>query len=283
MLTNTFCHIPHIGVHTEARLWQAGVLSWEDALHDAHRAMLHAHSPDVTAVIHESFAQLDAANPQYFARLLPHHEHWRLFPEFRRRTAFLDIETTGVSGHGDYLTTIALYDGACIRYYINGHNLQDFIRDIQRFAILVTYNGKQFDVPYLERFFGIKLPHIQIDLRFVLKTLGFTGGLKGCERALGIARGELDGLDGYFAVLLWREYRARANVAALETLLAYNIADAVNLETLMVMAYNLSLHLTPFQQQRTLPLPEVPPAPFTADRDIVLRLKDRHPRYSTRN
>jgi len=278
MLTNTFCHIPHIGTHTESRLWHAGLLSWHDALRVEHRPLLHALRSDAYVVLQESFAALDALNPRFFAHLLPHHELWRLFPEFRSHTAFLDIETTGVSSPGDYITTIALYDGSSIHYYVNGYNLAQFLHDVQRFSILVTYNGKQFDIPYIERFFNITLPHIQIDLRFILKSLGFSGGLKACERALGLHRGELDGLDGYVAVLLWREYHSRGNRAALETLLAYNIADAVNLETLMVKAYNLSLQSTPFYHQRALPLPQLPHMPFSPDAATIARLKSRlHP------
>ena len=88
----------------------------------------------------------------------------------------------------------------------------------------------------------------------VLRSLGITGGLKGCEKKLGIDRKELDGVDGYFAVLLWREYLKSGNRAALDTLLAYNIEDVVNLETLMVIAYNMNLDATPFSGELRLPL-----------------------------
>ena len=47
---------------------------------------------------------------------------------------------------------------------------------------------------------------------------------------MGLDRGYLEGVDGYFAVLLWREYELYHDQEALETLLAYNIADTVNLE-----------------------------------------------------
>jgi len=43
--------------------------------------------------------------------------------------------------------------------------------------------------------------------------------LKFCEKALGLDRGDLDGVDGYFAVLLWRDYQKKHNEKALETLL----------------------------------------------------------------
>jgi hypothetical protein len=92
--------------------------------------------------------------------------------------------------------------------------------------------------------------------------VGFSGGLKGCETKAGIERGNLIGLDGYDAVLLWYDYQRNGNQKALKTLLAYNSQDIVNLETLMVMAYNLKLKDTPFGGVNELPEPAVPEIPF---------------------
>jgi hypothetical protein len=75
------------------------------------------------------------------------------------------------------------------------------------------------------------------------------------------------------AVLLWREYK-RENPKALETLLAYNIADAVNLEILMVKAYNEKLACAPFGQELRLTLPELPEMPYKPDRKLIRRLAD---------
>ena len=112
-----------------------------------------------------------------------------------------------------------------------------------------------------------------IDLRYVMKDLGYAGGLKGCEKHLGLDRGELAGIDGYAAVLLWAEYRNTGNRRALETLLAYNIQDAVNLEILMVEAYNMNLQRTPFYQSHRLPQPSIPPIPYSVDRKIIDKIK----------
>ena len=120
---------------------------------------------------------------------------------------------------------------------------------------------------------GIKIEQVHIDLRYVLKRLGYSGGLKGCERQLGLHRGELDGVDGYFAVLLWDEFKRTNSRNALETLLAYNIMDTVNLESLMVIAYNLNLQKTPFFQNHCLPIPEAPDIPFRADPRIINKIK----------
>jgi uncharacterized protein len=174
--------------------------------------------------------------------------------------AYLDIETTGLGGPGDHITTIALYDGRAIRHYVHGRNLPEFARDIPSYKLLVTYNGKCFDLPILRTTFGLALNQPHIDLRYVLASLGYRGGLKGCERTLGLDRGDLANVDGYFAVLLWHDYQRYRSPEALETLLAYNIRDAVNLETLLVMAYNLKAAQTPFGSGIAFSLPVAPPS-----------------------
>lgn len=45
-------------------------------------------------------------------------QHWRLFPDFRQRLVYLDIETTGMGSPADTITTIALYDGRTVRWYV---------------------------------------------------------------------------------------------------------------------------------------------------------------------
>jgi uncharacterized protein YprB with RNaseH-like and TPR domain len=102
------------------------------------------------------------------------------------------------------------------------------------------------------------MDHVHIDLRYVLASLGYRGGLKGCERMLGIDRGDLEGIDGYFAVLLWDDFKRKGNQKALDTLLAYNTLDVVNLETLMVAAYNGKLTDTPFLLTHQLSTPSYP-------------------------
>ena len=204
---------------------------------------------------------------------MPSAHHWRIFPEFRESIAYVDIETTGLYSWSDQVTTIAVYDGSSIVTYVQGQNLHEFKEDIQKYKVLVTYNGKCFDVPFLESYFGIKLNQVHIDLRYVLKSLGYTGGLKGCERKAGIDRGDLEGVDGYFAVLLWNEYQRNKNDKALETLLAYNIQDVVNLESLMVLSYNLKLKETPFNESHQLAVPSSPRIPFQADLQTIDRIK----------
>jgi uncharacterized protein len=134
-------------------------------------------------------------DPLFFTSRLAGADAWRIFPHYRDRCAYLDIETTGLSDSCE-ITTIALYDGKTVRTYVNGRNLDTFPDDLDRYAVLITYNGRCFDIPMIERFFRIRVRQAQIDLRSVLARLGCRGGLKGCEKQLGINRGLLDGVDG---------------------------------------------------------------------------------------
>ena len=281
MLLNTFLHIPGIGTKTEERIWASGVHTWEDFTPNCPIRLSPSRLDTITQYIHESKHHIQYNNPGYFANLLPASVHWRLFPQFRNSTVYLDIETTGLENWENEITTIALYDGHSIKYYINGHNLEDFLNDIEKYNVIVSYNGKCFDVPFIESYFGIKLDHVHIDLRYILASLGYRGGLKGCEAQLGVDRGSLKDIDGFFAVLLWDNYRRNGNQKALETLLAYNIQDVLSLENLMVIAYNLKIKGTPFNSNM-LPKPVLPEIPFGADMKTVEKIRKTY-RYVFQN
>jgi uncharacterized protein len=284
MLKNTFQHIPGIGRKTEERIWASGVMDW-DCL--GNPCMLKLPPPKMAALeasCRESRVQLARENPVYFEKLLSASLGWRLFPEFRAKTVYLDIETDGLDSYYGRITTIALYDGRRIYWYVQGKNLDDFVTDIAKYQVIVTYNGKTFDIPFIQSYFRITLPQAHIDLRYVLASLGYKGGLKRCEQALGVGRGDLAGIDGSFAPLLWKEYQIRNSSAALETLLAYNIEDVVNLEILMVMAYNLKIAGTPFSKSHLIPLPQIPDIPFKPDPLTVAAIRARlfaeHPYFA---
>jgi len=272
MLRNSFIHIPGIGALTEKRFWESGIHNWDDFSADCSIRLSQSKSSTIARYLLESHKYLNSGNPGYFSNLLPANQHWRLFPDFRHSMVYLDIETTGLSMWGSEITTIALYNGESIFYYVNGKNLDDFLDEIKKYEVIVTYNGKSFDIPFLENHFGIRLNHAHIDLRYILASLGYRGGLKGCETQVGIDRGELKGIDGFFGVLLWDDYQENGNEKALETLLAYNIQDTINLETLMVIAYNLKLGQTPFYENQ-ITEPALPENPFEADMQTVERIK----------
>lgn len=252
MLRNTFCHIPRIGAKTERNLWAAGVMSWDCSLPAKGINLARATRESWHQHMQESLGNHASRNPRYFEENLPTNQHWRLYGDFQDSCAFVDIETTGLTAW-DEITTAVLYDGRSIRCYVHGDNLGRFPADLQDYALLVTYNGKGFDLPFLERYSGVRLPQAHIDLRYPLWTLGLKGGLKGCERQAGLARPPgLENVDGLVAVLLWKEYRDRKSAKALETLLAYNVQDTLSLHALMVHAHNEKAKDDPVRRQ---PLP----------------------------
>ena len=272
MLKNTFLHIPGIGIKTEKRLWKYGISNWDLFLTHRKSGIPIKKIDTMSECLKESKNQMASLNPNYFAELIPASHHWRFFPEFRHSTVYLDIETTGLSRYYETITTISLYDGQSIFYYVKDQNLDNFPVDIKQYSVIVTYNGKSFDIPFIERYFGIQLNQAHIDLRYILASLGYKGGLKSCETQLGFHRGDLTDIDGFFAVLLWNDYLKNRNEKALETLLAYNIQDVLTLEMLMVISYNLKINNTPFYQN-SLPEPVLPESPFRVDMETVERIR----------
>jgi len=67
------------------------------------------------------------------------------------------------------------------------------------------------------------------------------------------------------AVHLWDRYKRKGDLKALESLLAYNVQDTINLEHLMVTAYNMKAGETPFAGERRLPEVVLPENPFGVD------------------
>lgn len=272
MLKHTFRHLTDIGPKKEALFWENRIFSWEDLLAQPTTGLARMRVSDqLKQEVVNSIRHHDAGDPAYFGDRLPPSESWRLFADFREAAAYVDIETTGLTD--PEITTIALYDGRSINTYVNGRNLDDFPDAIRYYPLIITYNGKTFDVPIIETVFRIKLNAAHIDLRYVLKSLGHSGGLKRCEQQMGISRGRLSGVDGWFAVLLWRDYYWNSNLKALETLLAYNIEDVVNLEKLMVMAFNRKIARIPHLSIPPLPDPDMPPLPFAPDLATIDRLR----------
>lgn len=276
MLEHTFIHLHGVGNKTESLWWREGILNWQDLQAAALRQKLPGRRLiNIEQQIARSLEKLEAGDVSYFAPLLSSREKWRLFAPFQPHTAYLDIETTGLGRDNDHITTIAMYDGQAVRSYVWGENLEQFVEDIQPYSLLVTFNGECFDLPFIERQFKISLKKAHLDLRFVLAGLGYRGGLKRCEQQLGIERGLLDEVDGYTAVLLWQEYMRSGDRRLLETLLAYNIEDTVNLEKLACLAYNEAIGATPFSGEKvSLPLGEHR-LPFQPDAAVLERFRRR--------
>ena len=120
MLEKSFLHINGIGEKTEVQLWDLEICNW---YHFLGAESLNFPKNKIKLLIqgvNESIKQLDRGNVNYFSNGLPTNQHWRLFKDYKADTAYLDIETTGLDIYNGIITTIALYDGTSIYYYVNG-------------------------------------------------------------------------------------------------------------------------------------------------------------------
>jgi uncharacterized protein len=226
MLKKTFLHIPGVSQLTEQRLWAEGLIDWDSALES--RFKEH---------IKQSQKALQNNDHSYFKEMLPSKEHWRAYKHFS--PCFLDIETTGLSKEYNDVTVIGLYDGQESKIFVNGQNFDEFPEEIKKYNMIISFNGICFDVPFLKsKFPNVDFNHLHADLRWLMKRLGYTGGLKRIEKELDITRGEeIAEVDGREAVRLWYRYK-KGDEGALKTLIEYNKADIVNLKTLMDFTYD---------------------------------------------
>lgn len=245
MLENTFLHVPGVGRMTERLLWDKGCRDWDMWLADPDRYGMGAASLETgKEVLEASKLSLKKGWHQFFSRALGMAESWRAWEHFRDSTVYLDIETDGGQS-GDAITIVGLYDRNGFRGLVREEDLHEFPDVISHYSCIVTFFGGGFDIPMLKRRFPkVDFDQIHIDLCPTLRRIGLKGGLKKIEKELGIARGDdTDGLTGWDAVRLWREHQ-RGSSSALETLLAYNREDVVNLEFLARHAYERLRALT---------------------------------------
>jgi uncharacterized protein YprB with RNaseH-like and TPR domain len=241
LLRQTFIHISGIGQETEASLWKQGCNSWSHFLEDCGRFKVGtADRETVRRQIDSSMAALENRRHQFFAGALGLKEAWRAYPDFKDSCVYLDIETDGGQS-GSSVTMIGLYDGRDFQCLVRGENLDNFRDIISNYGMVVTFFGSGFDLPMLQkRFLGLRFDQIHIDLCPTLRRVGLRGGLKKIEHGLGIARTpETVGLNGYDAILLWRQYERNRDESALERLIAYNREDVVNLERLSEIAFDM--------------------------------------------
>jgi uncharacterized protein len=240
MLKNSFIHIPGVSKETEELIWQNNILSWQEfatnshllPLPDAKIALINSH-------VNNSLEALKNKEFNFFKNGLAEKEHWRMYKDLKHKCCFLDIETTGLSRHYNDITTIGIFDGQTSKVFVKGQNMELFAKEIQKYEMIITFNGKTFDLPFIKtKFPDLCLDKIHIDLRYPLAKLGYSGGLKRIEKELGIARDdEIGDMDGREAVRLWYRYK-KGDLAALELLKKYNIADVVNLQNLMDFTFN---------------------------------------------
>lgn len=247
MLTRTFLHLTGIGPKRERAYWHDGIISWDDLLKD--RDLFdHGPPPALEQQLILSRQKLVEGDARWFEEQLGVDAAWRLTPDFDNgRIAYLNIETDNseATSHHDGeeapggTTVCAVWDGYKAHVFLRNRDLDQLPDYLAQYKVLCSFNGKAFDLPYLEGRFGrnfFKGAHL--DLRPITRAVGLTGGLKKIEKQVGIERpASIRRYTGYDAVKFWNLFR-HGRSDALEPLARYNLADAVNLQSLLRITYN---------------------------------------------
>jgi uncharacterized protein YprB with RNaseH-like and TPR domain len=236
MLEKSFVFLERIGALYEQRLWRQEICSWHDFLNAKEIRGLSKHRKAYCdRKLREAMHFFYGFDSSYFINKLPQNEMWRLYHSFSDETVFLDIETAGLST-ANPVTVIGLFDGINTKTMIKGINLDEksLAKELQKYKLIVTFNGASFDLPFLRRHFPGLLPRVpHFDLKPACARIGLKGGLKAIEKQLGIKRGRIvDGMYGGDALCLWKMYRATGDDYYLQLLVEYNEEDVVNLKTI---------------------------------------------------
>lgn len=230
MLQYTFQHFRGVSAKRERELWESGVHSWERYLEVLHPQQTLFDSSDdpsnVDRSVFESVNALKNEDVNYFATRLDRQEHYRIALTFPEKALFLDIETTGLSRYYDTITVIGWSMGRDYGFFVKGQDDSRLRQILQTAKVLVTFNGTLFDIPFIAHEYpDLVLPKIHVDLRFLARRAGLTGGQKEIERILRVKRDpRVLEVGGEMAPVLWNDY-TRGRTGALERLLRYNAAD----------------------------------------------------------
>ena len=85
-----------------------------------------------------------------------------------------------------------MYDGKNVYTFVNGENLNEFNDFIEQYPAVATFYGKGFDIPFIGYALKADMKHLHFDVCFLLKRLGYKGGLKSIENQLGLSRWKFD-------------------------------------------------------------------------------------------
>lgn len=228
MLYNTFKHLKRIGCKKEYQLWDSGIISWDKFEQNLKRQLnLFEDQLDESKMLFsDSNKALEKKDTNFFATRLSKEDYYRIALHFGEENLFLDIETTGLSKYYDEITVVGWSVKNDYQIYIQGTDSSKLISAISKAKVITTFNGTLFDLPFLkEKFNNLDLTLAHIDLRFLAKRVGLSGGQKKIEKELGIERPSyLQTVKGENAPLLWHKY-CRGDLESLKLLIHYNHAD----------------------------------------------------------
>lgn len=239
MLKHTFSHLKGISKKRERELWERGVLDWAAYKRGLGEQLTIFGNDEPHHVLSDSEYAYRHGDMAFFKSVIARADFYRIALEFPKDVMFLDIETTGLSLYYDQITVVGWSMGNKFGVYVYGDEEESFIRALQKAKVIVTFNGTLFDMKFIAKHFSNpEFSGVHLDLRYFSKRVGLTGGQKAIERELGIDRdGEIEGMLGEAAPILWHKYR-RGDNKALKRLIEYNHADVEGMKAILDESIN---------------------------------------------
>ena len=184
MLRHTFIHLPGVGPHRERTLWQQGILDWDRFLEAAEDGLLRKGIyKSAVPLVRQSLDAVAAGDAGFFHGRLPSRETWRLYSGVRRPGI--------VPGHRDDRPVRRLRPGDADRRL--GRRQAGPVHQAASTSTSSPPTSPSFRSwsPSTAAsstcrscghiFPEARLDQAHIDLRFVLRSLGYRGGLKAIE------------------------------------------------------------------------------------------------------
>lgn len=233
MIKQSFLFLGKIGKKKEQSLWQQGINTWHDFLnHETIKGISFIKKQYYNRQLRKAQHALLNNDSSYFLHKLASKDSWRLYPEFKDETCFLDIE---IDQYGN-ITLVGISNYYSTNFFVKNSNLSKecLEQELQKYKLLITFNGSSFDLPKLQKQFQITISIPHIDLKPLCLACNLNGGLKEVEKILNLKRpSHLYGspLD------LWKAFHASGDREYLDLLLEYNREDVENLKRIMDYCY----------------------------------------------
>jgi uncharacterized protein YprB with RNaseH-like and TPR domain len=244
MLTSSFIFVRGLAEEQERALWARGITTWEIARRqpgEVAEVVGTARAAKLIEQLGEAEQAAARGDIAWFKANWPERETWRLWRGYCEpaQLALFDIETTGLTVGYDQIIVIGLADAVHAGAFVAGRPepgdqpLDGFPAALRGRRLLVSFNGLNFDAPFIERHFrstGFRFDAPHLDLLPLARAMGIHGGLKdGVEPALGITRAaDIKEIRGNQAGQLWAQWKA-GDAGAYRRLVNYCKADCTNL------------------------------------------------------
>ncbi len=183
------------------------------------------------------------------------------------KVIYLDIETTGLTPGRDKITTVAILDGDTCHHFTRDENLDDLVPylDANGDKAICTFNGTNFDLPFIEQETGRTITNRTIDA-FLLSSerLFIPGGLKMLRKGFGWTGAEEQN-SGADAIWLWAKWQREHDAACRDAMLEYCADDVLSLRFVLAHLFNLWAAGRGIEPLAVPPVPQRSPSPLLQD------------------